>query len=1123
MSRPKQITSVTTILLLSLSLAGTSALLAVALFTSVAEAKPASVLLQEGLYAEEIEGNLDAAIKIYEQVVAEAKATEQTAAQAMYRIGMCYLKKGEKDKAAERFAEVLSRFPEQEDLVAKAQEQLEKIAPPTQEAELPPEVMMYIVGLHMESYARAQSLNIRANTRVYGVDDEFNLYTGGFAVIKNKTGQTWTGEVPVASFSYSNLDVYNEQGQKQKARMVRRRAGRGGRYMLFWTLDRPIEPGEMRTIGWRVKGTEKLPQEGPRGSFCYSLNMNNHYGPEVLENFFLVIPFNVAIKERSKDYISHERIGIFDIYQWQSRVPADTVNTVNVVLAPRAVAPAEEFGAVIERVIYQGGSPHDCLIDFETGKLYRVPEPLRGPNVRDEQILEWIKLTGVDAAGDTAGSTSGPQGSQGLQGFPDDMVATPAPGGWDAGVDVLVAMTQALAPTGKARMFVKGELPETYYFKTREGNMGVLQILGFMEGEPRGVKFRYKMLQEKGQTVALGAERSDSNGKKLFTIFVTCGTTCDAIEEALEKGDVETAKVLSEQVTKLLPEGQILARGTAVESAAEMLVNQFGLFCEALKNNDIDRARTLMAAMQRLGGHSYEMFERLSEPSQAAGGGRGDPAKAVEFMPALYALFQGAYKAVDGNDFGTALMLTRKLLEQRSSFEAAVRGTAAQAGVEGGFETVEMLADALEKKDAARARSLLEGLNSMGPALQDAIEKEAKRQQKLAAGFGPVIERMIGEDSTVLDFETGKVFGIPHMLRDKPEEVGLRWVVDNGIDVGADQELIGLDMAGEKLAPQAWKRISAAELMAIVQNANTVKGWAIMPHSGQYPPTYAFRTREGGIGILQILDVIAEGTKIRYKMVSKDAPPAEAVDPNSVKKWKMGGLEEMAAEHNRRAADNLAHAGWDLRKAAEAERHLRKVAEAERAGDLRKSEIFARAEEMFKKALQTDPTNASALRGLAVTYMEGKKYDEAIKYYEMWLKIEPDNTDAKEGLKRAKSPIDLSTPEATIKSFVNAVYNGNLEAAKACVSKEGADYDEFMETLATESNHPFQAMIKAMDASIPIEITGKDITKDRCKIEWYFTLGRVYYIGDTKIKKGTHQEFSSYLTLVGDKWLIRDI
>lgn len=169
----------------------------------------------------------------------------------------------------------------------------------------------------------------------------------------------------------------------------------------------------------------------------------------------------------------------------------------------------------------------------------------------------------------------------------------------------------------------------------------------------------------------------------------------------------------------------------------------------------------------------------------------------------------------------------------------------------------------------------------------------------------------------------------------------------------------------------------------------------------------------------------------------------------------------------------------------------------------------------------------TALANKSEDYTKMKNYQGWDIYW--WKKEVFENTNnvVNVGLKKVsakpKSPIDSSTPEATIKSFVKAVYVGNLEAAKACVSKDGHDYDEFMEMLAIESNHPFQAMIKAMDASTPVEITSKDITEDRCKIKWYFTLGRVYYIGDTTIKKGTHQKFGSYLELVGDKWLIRDI
>jgi len=129
MERSKNITNITSILLLSFGLLASTTLLAVALFASPAEAKPASVLLQEGLYAEEIEGDLEAAIKIYKQVIAEVKAAQQTAAQATYRLGMCYLKKGQEEKAAEYFQQVVSNYSAQKVVVERANKQLEKIRP----------------------------------------------------------------------------------------------------------------------------------------------------------------------------------------------------------------------------------------------------------------------------------------------------------------------------------------------------------------------------------------------------------------------------------------------------------------------------------------------------------------------------------------------------------------------------------------------------------------------------------------------------------------------------------------------------------------------------------------------------------------------------------------------------------------------------------------------------------------------------------------------------------------------------------------------------------------------------------------------------------------------------------
>jgi Tol biopolymer transport system component len=89
-----------------------------------------STLLQEGIFTEETVGDLDAAIKIYEKIVAESERNRPFAAQAQYRVGMCYLKQGEKDRAAAAFRKVIDRFPQQADPIARAKVQLAALGHP---------------------------------------------------------------------------------------------------------------------------------------------------------------------------------------------------------------------------------------------------------------------------------------------------------------------------------------------------------------------------------------------------------------------------------------------------------------------------------------------------------------------------------------------------------------------------------------------------------------------------------------------------------------------------------------------------------------------------------------------------------------------------------------------------------------------------------------------------------------------------------------------------------------------------------------------------------------------------------------------------------------------------------
>ncbi|KPJ66357.1 MAG: hypothetical protein AMJ43_08440, partial [Coxiella sp. DG_40] len=118
-------------------------LLAVSLLNSTALAKSTSVLLQEGLYAEEVEGNLDAAIKIYQQIIDDSSAQRSHIAQAMYRQGMCYLKEQNELQAKAVFEKLLAQFSEQTEIIDKVKPLLAKMVSPDPAALMPPETLVY--------------------------------------------------------------------------------------------------------------------------------------------------------------------------------------------------------------------------------------------------------------------------------------------------------------------------------------------------------------------------------------------------------------------------------------------------------------------------------------------------------------------------------------------------------------------------------------------------------------------------------------------------------------------------------------------------------------------------------------------------------------------------------------------------------------------------------------------------------------------------------------------------------------------------------------------------------------------------------------------------------------------
>jgi len=83
----------------------------------------AGVLLQSGLYQEQVKGDLDAAIKVYERIIINFPKDRPVAAKAQLHIGLCYEKLGLKE-AQRAYQKVVDTYPEQAEAVKLANEKL---------------------------------------------------------------------------------------------------------------------------------------------------------------------------------------------------------------------------------------------------------------------------------------------------------------------------------------------------------------------------------------------------------------------------------------------------------------------------------------------------------------------------------------------------------------------------------------------------------------------------------------------------------------------------------------------------------------------------------------------------------------------------------------------------------------------------------------------------------------------------------------------------------------------------------------------------------------------------------------------------------------------------------------
>src|SRR5258707_4852534 len=86
--------------------------------------------LQKGLFEEEANHNLSAAIQAYQSVVTQLDEDRNLAATAVFRLGECFRKQGKTNDAIAQYQRILRDFSDQPTLVAPSRAKLAPLGSP---------------------------------------------------------------------------------------------------------------------------------------------------------------------------------------------------------------------------------------------------------------------------------------------------------------------------------------------------------------------------------------------------------------------------------------------------------------------------------------------------------------------------------------------------------------------------------------------------------------------------------------------------------------------------------------------------------------------------------------------------------------------------------------------------------------------------------------------------------------------------------------------------------------------------------------------------------------------------------------------------------------------------------
>lgn len=281
------------------------AVAAVLASSSAARAQSTSELLEKGIYTEETVGDLEAAIEIYDQIVSNAQADRPHVAQALLRMGLCYLKNGQEKEAGEALEKLIKDFPDQPDLVAQARQHLpEKQAPelvlnpaPWEDGEMLKLTMKMPGGMEIGSVIKTVESETGAGKNAWRIDSylivslsNMQQFTSveaeqdSFRPITGRTKHSMLGDTR-ALYSPDKVEVTTGKDGEESTRQVKvDRVVYDNEQAVYLMRRLPLTEGYKTTIPIFTRfgetidiGLEVLTKETvnvPAGTFeCYKTNL----------------------------------------------------------------------------------------------------------------------------------------------------------------------------------------------------------------------------------------------------------------------------------------------------------------------------------------------------------------------------------------------------------------------------------------------------------------------------------------------------------------------------------------------------------------------------------------------------------------------------------------------------------------------------------------------------------------------------------------------------------------------------------------------------------------------------------------------------------------------------------